>query len=256
MKNVTTNITMGQVFFILLTVLFSSVMFFYLGAKFGPRMLQLNTAYRGVDEPFFPDEAQIKEVQEILKNNKHKFVFFDELQSNQPITQFPKDVQVTLPVAEKTELAANPEDSTLEAGQALADTGLVKEEVSPKIAQKEPPAEKKETAPIQVGVSEPVLPPEATDLTVLPEAGLTPQSEFAYSLQLGSYSSQSKAQQALDAWKKRGYSVRLIKTTNAGKGLWYRLSLGEYVSQDEALVAQKKIMSAFRQNGRVIKYKK
>ncbi len=209
MKKVTTNITFGQIFFILLTFAFSSLMFFYLGAKFGPAMLSIGDQYDALDVSFLPDEKQAAEIKKLLKIKKPKFSFYDSLQDSKPSPQI------------------NEKNNTDQATETTP-----KKEKPSSVATKETSKDNSE-----------VLKKEK-EVTV------------KYSLQLGSYSSQKRAERAKAKWKKRGFSSKIVVTSVAGKGKWYRLRLGNYASLDNVLTSQKKIMSKYRQGSQIIKLKK
>lgn len=83
MTKVTTNISFSQILFILLVFFVSALIFFYLGAKFGSRIL--NVSGDVVQDSILPDEHLSREINEILKSQNHDFVFEEVLQSQQAV---------------------------------------------------------------------------------------------------------------------------------------------------------------------------
>lgn len=78
MKKVTTNMTFGQILFILFILFVSSLMFFYFGAKFGGDILTLaDRPAEEVEEPFFPDDKLSAEIQDIISNHDQKLAFHE-----------------------------------------------------------------------------------------------------------------------------------------------------------------------------------
>jgi cell division protein FtsN len=78
MKKVTTNMTFGQILFILFILLASSLMFFYFGAKFGGDILTLaDRPVEEIEEPFFPDDKLSAEIQDIISNHDQKLAFHE-----------------------------------------------------------------------------------------------------------------------------------------------------------------------------------
>lgn len=78
MKKVTTNMTFGQILFVLSILFASSLMFFYFGAKFGGDILALSgDGDKNVsdDEPFLPDDRVSREIRDIIANHEQKLDF-------------------------------------------------------------------------------------------------------------------------------------------------------------------------------------
>lgn len=120
------------------------------------------------------------------------------------------------------------------------------------------PVTTKEKAPVK-----PVQQPKAIQLADLPPEPLPqepadepiveePKSSAAYRLQIGSYSDKAKAEKALQEWRSRGFSARVITTEVPGKGIWYRLNLGSYDDASSAQKAQSEISAKFRQTPMVV----
>lgn len=86
MKKVTTNITFGQILFILLTGIFSSLMAFYLGAKFGRNVFNINSQAEIQSGSMLPDEKLAQEIKDLISQKKQGFLFHDVLQ-NKELTQ-------------------------------------------------------------------------------------------------------------------------------------------------------------------------
>lgn len=78
MKKVTTNMTFGQILFVLSILFASSLMFFYFGAKFGGDILALSgDGDKNVadDEPFLPDDRVSREIRDIIASHEQKLDF-------------------------------------------------------------------------------------------------------------------------------------------------------------------------------------
>lgn len=235
MKRVTTNITFGQILFILLTVVFASLMSFYLGAKFGPRLLNMGERPLSFDDPILPDERLAREIKELLKTRKHAFVFHEALQDEKDLKGLNRHGtdQKSSPRADKTGKAGIKKD----AAKTLADKVVVKKMDN-----------------IRVKLAPPTLIKAGDDQS--PDVPVEPAPAPVYWLQLGSYSSKKAAEKARKKWQKRGYSVSIVKTHIEGKGHWYRLQLGHYGNVSEVLKAQNRIMQKYRMSTRVVKSRK
>ena len=97
MTKVTTNISFSQILFILLVFFVAALIFFYLGAKFGSRIL--NVSGDVVEDSILPDEHLSQEINEILKSKNHDFVFENVLQGQALVK--PEKKVVTPPVVKK-----------------------------------------------------------------------------------------------------------------------------------------------------------
>lgn len=93
MTKVTTNISFSQIMFILLVFFISALIFFYLGAKFGKRIL--NVSGDALQDSILPDEQMSREINEILKTKNHDFVFEDVLQSQKSLPVLPPKLEET-----------------------------------------------------------------------------------------------------------------------------------------------------------------
>lgn len=226
-------------------------MFFYLGAKFGPKMFRFNETYSELDEVFLPDDKEAAEIKKLLEEKKHKFVFFEALQTDKvntiiyPQASTPKE-EITL--AQKEEK----KEKSLEAVQnkSKVDELVAKKAVAPvavKVAKKEekPVAQKIETTkvePVKVTQEENIVEPE--------------EQKPIYSIQLGSYKTEKKAKRANNVWQERGYDSRIVQTSTVGKRRFYRLRIGLFPNIDDAVATQSKMMTSYRQQSRVVKLRK
>lgn len=298
MKKVTTNITFGQILFILLTVLFASLMFFYLGAKFGPELFRLDRRSSSLNEPLLPDEQMALELQQLLESRTHDFQFQDILEKTKPVSLVlkkeskQKALVLEGTTGQKTEThtkkqAANLEKKTEKMTEVKPKQEQPKVEPKIEVTEKKVVAEKipvkkeviskdekqKEVPPVKIttlnnGRVHQVQPQLETNYfgsmaikTGEPRLISTGSTEEQVSqtsgsglfrLQLGAYSEKSQAEQALQDWKKRGYTVRIVETSVPGKGEWYRLHIGSYSTQEIAMNAQQSFMKNFRQSTKVV----
>ncbi|OVE82049.1 hypothetical protein BVY03_02015 [bacterium K02(2017)] len=242
MKKVTTNITFGQIFFILIIFIFASLMFFYLGAKFGPGLLSISQNKAGIEMTILPDEKIAQEIKMLIEKNKHEFVFYDALENK-------KNINVINKSPKKTTSQIYIPDQIIKdvkkASKINKDTIKAKEKV---VQKNEKTKLKKEiiNAPMKVKVSEPQIIQTANDEHII---------DPRFVLQVGSYSKKTKAINAQSVWKKRGFKVNVMSFNNSGKGKWYRLRLGAYANLNDALLAKKKVMKKYRQSARIIDLK-
>lgn len=260
MKKVTTNITFGQILFILLTVFFASLMFFYLGAKFGPNVLNMGDRSPSIDDPILPNERLAKEIKQLLKTKKHEFVFHEVLQDQKSLT-IPKSKDIDVKTV-KTQDTKNEPKTVSKKDKVKKDSQTQKKQVTTPVVKKDDKTRFdnhviiKKVDGMKVKMAEPkVINVSSTQQTKKPDLKPEPTEEVkpVYRLQLGSYSEKSKADRARKKWQKRGYPVVMIRTKISGKGYWYRLRLGKYASLTAAMNAQKRIMKKFRQSSRVVR---
>ena len=216
MTKVTTNISFSQILFILLVFFVSALIFFYLGAKFGSRIL--NVSGDAVQDSILPDEHLSQEINEILKSKNHDFVFENVLQGQTSVK-----TEVKLEVKPEVKPAVKPE---------------VKSEKRVVAAPKKASEIKKEVPPIAVKYEEPVV----IDLSAEPK----------YRLQLGSFASKKDAEEAQLLWQKRGFDVGVVSTEVAGKGTWFRLNVGGYPDLETVKQAQVTVMSQYQENAKII----
>lgn len=218
MKKVTTNITLGQILFILFSFFMASFIFFYLGAKFGPDVLDLQNASAD-GSGLLPDEKLAQEIKALLKSKKHDFMFDDVLSGKQDINAI--KVTPPEPIVKIVEKIVAPH------------TELSKLDEKPKNAEEPKVIELPQVNTLvdEQAVAEPVP---------------------AYSLQIGSFSDKKGADKALSQWLGRGYQGHVVAYQIAGKGQWYRVELGQFVAESDAVAAQQKIMNKFKQSVRVI----
>jgi len=228
MKKVTTNITFGQILFILFIFLFASFIFFYLGTRFGSSILNISKSRTNFNEPILPDEKMAKEIKEILKSKKHDFVFYDALQTNTPLKGLtPKKYQEEL----KAE-AYIPQELVLKIKMEMGQDKNVKKE-------------KKIKKALQLNV-------KSAKPTIINSVKHDDTFKQSFCLQMGSYSKKKKAKRARAIWKKRGYNVNIISFKNKDKGRWYRLRLGGYANLNDAVKAKNVVMKRYRQSARIV----
>lgn len=219
MTKVTTNISFSQIMFILLVFFLSALIFFYLGAKFGSRIL--NVSGDAVQDSILPDEFMSREINEILKTKNHDFVFEDVLQSQKslPILQ-PKSEEIKK--VEKS--GVKPEKKVV-----TPPVPVVKNEVN-----------------IAVKYAEPVV----MDVTTQELPGKN--SEPKYRLQLGSFANKKDAVAAQELWQKRGFDASVVSTEIKGKGKWFRLNVGGYPDLGAVKQGQMNVMSEYQESAKII----
>jgi hypothetical protein len=224
-------------------------MFFYLGAKFGPKMFRFTENYIELDDTFLPDDKEAEEIKALLKEKKHKFVFFEALQTDKPNTIIYPSAS-TPKVETKIAQQKEKKETKKEQKKEIVPVKVVKKKVMPvavKVVKKEekPVQKKEETKQVEqqkIAQEENVMQPE--------------DNRPIYSIQLGSYNSEKKAARASNVWQERGYEARVIKTSVTGKKSRYRLRIGLYPNIDDAVATQSKMMTSYRQQGRIVKLRK
>lgn len=119
MKKVTTNMTFAQLLFVLFILMLSSLMFFYLGAKFGADILTLaDRENREAAEPFLPDDKLAAEIETLLADSGRKLVFHEVVQGKESLGAVtPKDDK-TLKMTPATVVTT---EAKLKAGQTAKD---------------------------------------------------------------------------------------------------------------------------------------
>lgn len=220
MKKVTTNITFGQVLFILLTVVFASAMFFYLGAKFGRQVLNIADATVDDSQPLLPDEKVSEEIKKILAEEPPHFTFHDVLNENTSATKI-----------------KSPEPTP------------VTKIISPKMGVEKKKQNEEDFLHIKIVPTE-IAKKEGAVLLDDPAATSVPQKQ--YRLQVGSFSDKKKAQTSQAIWQARGYSVSLVSSEIPGKGTWFKLYLGGFNSLNDVTAVQKKIMNQYKQSAMIL----
>lgn len=235
MKKVTTNITLGQILFILFTVFLASLMFFYLGARFGPEILHMKDPETQSADALLPDEKLAQEIKELLKTKKHEFTFYEVLQDKKGAAQ------------------VQPELKNEDSEQAISvETAKASAQNSQTADQSNKEAVVKGVGHMQVKIAEPtvidLVAPETASDAAQPEQ----TKSVLYHLSLGSFSDEKMAQKAVMKWQKRGYEARVVSTSVAGKGKWYRLEMGSFSDLDAAQNMQRTIMERYRESARIV----
>jgi cell division protein FtsN len=217
-KKITTNMTIGQLFFIFFILLTTSLMSFYLGSKFGSSLSGDHTELSAYTQnKILPDSQLEKEVLKILAEDDPKFTFYDDVRTASIVmTEDLSPRRLTVSRKEKTEQKRAGEKKTKEQKRA---------------EQKIEEQEKVEREKLAKAKS-----------TEKPEKGVR-----YYRLEMGSYGTLDKALRAKKVWVERGYSVRIIKDNVPNKGLWYRLHLNKYDTRSQAVSAQKTLQMKFKQ---------
>jgi hypothetical protein len=278
MKKVTTNMTFAQLLFVLFILMLSSLMFFYLGAKFGADILTLaDRENREAAEPFLPDDKLAAEIEVLLADSSHKLVFHDVVEGKKTLGVIKPQDDKILKMTPATEV-------TTESKLKMAQSSKEDEKLTQIVAAKAEEKPVKEVQPLKLDlqpktVIQPVaqnenvrkvIPPgtktpavmpltEVEKLKVIapPEFAVKSKSELensnkVYRLQLGSYAQKNRALQAKSEWENRGYTVNLVETTLPGKGNWYRLQLGRFENLSEVQNMQRQIMTDYQQTAMIL----
>lgn len=245
--------TSPQVLFILLILLLASLMFFYLGAKFGSDILTLAEEEKQTQwEPFLPNQELTKEIEKLLATRTHDFIFHEALEEkiSMPGIEKSKEKKYSLtknlPVeVEKEKVETKP----VEKPQVVKTAPKVNDE--PKVATKQ-----KELPATVIPISQ--VQPQRHELTkkstssAISVAESTSSKKANFRLQVGSYQQKSRALEALKEWQKRGFSAQVVSTNIPGKGRWFRIQLGSYADQGSALQTQREVMQKYQQFVRLV----
>lgn len=258
MKKVTTNMSLGQLLFVVFTVLLSSLMFFYLGAKFGPQLLKLSESRHSLEEGFLPDDQLAQEINQILAEAKTDFTFFDVVQSKK---KFPGVKSSSGDIPRISMIQDEPKVKTPDKVEIR---DLLAEESKKDVEEKKPepkPKEKPKVVKVEAPkVNKPVEEkPKAKTVEKVVKPEIEPKEEIKkeleqakYLLQVGSYSSLKKAEKQKEVWEGRGYKPQIVVAQIPGKGQWYRLRLGLYNNYDSIQSQQKSIMKKYKQTAMIL----
>lgn len=265
MKRVTTNMTFGQIIFVLFILVVSSLMFFYLGAKFGGDIMSLTDQHKQeVNEPFLPDDKLTSEIENILSTHTEKLVFHDVVEGKKAMqdvtpteankaqeTHAPTPMVVPVKIDDAKKTVTTTDVKTAKPGSP-----------KPIVADGKPASLDKSQTPLKVllpgtkttntnVMTSPQIKTAASDKNDTAKTVLMPAVHESYHLQLGSYADRARALEAKSEWEKRGFAVSLIETNIPGKGVWFHLGVGRYDSLTAAQSAQRQVMRDYQQSAMV-----
>lgn len=282
MKRVTTNMSFGQLLFVIVTLFAASGMSFYFGTKFGSKVLQWGNS-DDLHDGFLPDEKVAIEVRDLLANAKVDYTFFEVVQNQKgyssstalansdiPRVKIEKPVEMAVP-QDKPVAALSDEDkgkSKETQRQDAKDLSKSKDAAIPPEASDtkvalEVASSPTHTLPISEKPAPEKLAPEKPKPALIEKPAEvsnekaqadTPEefNETRYLLQTGSYASLKKAEKARDTWKKRGYKAEIVKAQIPGKGEWYRLRLGLYNDYATIQTHQKSIQQKYNESAMIL----
>lgn len=268
MKRVTTNLSFGQLMFVLLTLFFGCGLSFYLGIKFGPQFLQ---AYPlpGQTETFLPSDDLMQEVKTLIAEANVDYSFFEVVkdQANYPTTvttnktEIPHvklDVDTILPAVKASETPVVKSESLPEVktpDKTLSKPEAIKPMQTDALAQVNPVNVVKATpVPPEKIPPKPIV-PEPVKSEAASEVQKTAQDELQqtkYLLQIGSYSNKKKAEKARETWVKRGYQAEIVMAQIPGKGQWYKLRLGLFDDYNVIQTHQKQIQQKYSESAMIL----
>lgn len=238
----------NQVLFLCLFFILTSAMTFYLGAKYGRRVLVfLNHEEARPADTFLPDETAYNEIRQILSESDKNFNFHNivaENNANIPLTPVAKSA---------SSLNEKPTATAPDKAVAKADPKPITPKVLPDPVALTPTKSKPDVGSLIASelegdkdahsVQEPVT-------TIPSPVAVRPVAR--YKLQIGSYADRDRALKARQEWQSRGYNVELFETRIPGKGLWYRLHLGGFESRESAMETQRALLTRFHQTAMVL----
>lgn len=239
------HLPLNQILFICLFFVLTSLMSFYLGAKFGRQFLSfLNHDDLHAEESFLPDEKIYTEIKTILAENNQKFAFHQIVSENR--TQIPV-----------TSSAKQPEPlvGLQKSKPAVSTAPNLAANIQPEVVKLPVPAEKRPNV-ASVIAQELARDADSQSVSKVHEEAVTvpvvARPVGRYKLQVGSYADRDRALAAQQEWQSRGYAVELFETRIPGKGRWYRLHLGSFPSREEALSEQRRLLNTFHQTAMIL----
>ncbi len=282
----------GQVFFVIGTILAFSAVGFYLGSKFGPRVLQWSEV-QSAQAAFLPDDQLMTEVKKKLAETSIDYNFFEVVQNKKNQTVYALHEQ-KIPVvkieAAKAVPALPPEEPLALADDLSVPPVVAADEKKPdktdaktvekpadkpvdkaveKIADKTPEkiAEKPVEKPVEKPASAKVVAVNAADakkLAAEKPAPKTPPTDPEKTAEIRAEVAQTKYLLQTGSYEsqKKAEKAKLvwskrgyqaqIVVAQAGGKQWYRLRLGLYDDYDTIQNHQKNIRSKYNETAMIL----
>lgn len=232
MKKVTTNITSGQIVFIVCVLFCASFMFFYLGAKFGRSVFEFDDVSLSTQTELLPNEALMAEIQEKLESTKHEFIFHDVLVQNKPLSKkVVQKNQVKAPVINTP--VQEPQES-----EVVVETK--KEEAKP--VEVKPPVAK------QIKTKEGMI-VKFSDPTVFSENAVPLKPDTKFHIQLGGFPQKESAIQAANDWNAKGVFAKVVPSESSSG---YKIQIGQFTDINSAMLYQKQLSESQSIKGRIV----
>ena len=114
----------------------------------------------------------------------------------------------------------------------------------------EPPKPEAPAAKVQPVVVEPPKPEPPRPATPAPKAAEVAADKAKFTLQLSSFQTRAEADAFAADLQKSGYAPYVVSADVEGKGVWFRVRVGQYASQDDAMAAK----SDFESKQKIIAY--
>lgn len=202
----TMRLSFGQLILFIVCLLAALLLDFYLGARFGPEMLWGIDLDRSNANGLLPDDVSEQELNALLQESSSKITFHEVLEGKERA----KEVFVPIKPEIKIETKSEPK-----------------------------PPSKSDTKP------EPK--PKPTPMPSIASVPLPspPQTDGAYTLQVGSFSEIGSAQALQAQFKSQGYSATVKEVNLPEKGTWYRVYAGHFVSSESAEQAKNQVYQKF-----------
>ncbi|MBI2339824.1 MAG: SPOR domain-containing protein [Deltaproteobacteria bacterium] len=191
--------TPGQITFLIFCLLAALFLDFYLGARFGPEFFWGISLDRLNRESLLPEEASTAELEALLAEETEKTTFHEVLENSAPSIM-------------------------------TAEGGKGEKKGKGKTTKEEKKEVKKETANKEEKTAQPVDP--------IAQVVAKESPPERYTLQVGSFSDPEQAESIKKAFISRGYSSFVKEVSISGKGKWYRVHVGQFFSEAEALKNQ------------------
>ncbi|MBX7148357.1 SPOR domain-containing protein [bacterium] len=254
--------SLGQIMMAVVTLVVMGIVVFYVGARFGPKLLWGINIDFSRQHAILPQEIPEEELKKLIAEHKDQFklTFYDELEREKQNLEM-KDAEkpfVPLPAdAIKEEAVPKEENKVLEKTTAegpAMETPKKDEPVIPsvskpvpapattpvKVAEKEIPLPKKE----EVKKSEPVL-VKAPPVEVKAEDIIPENKPKSYTLHVGQYTDIKKMEKMQERLEKGGYKTIQKSFQSSSGETVYVLQIGQYASQDIAEKTSQNIRKNF-----------
>lgn len=217
------RLTFGQFFTLIVLMVITLGLSFYLGARFGNQYLRLDGSPTNeiASAPILEAPKRVERVERVERAELPA-----EVEADEALKALARDA---LRRREQSRLEAKVEDYL--AGEAIPSATAPLEaaaSMAPEPASVPEPVE----APAAVMATRDTMAPIAQAPETLTALGAS--GGFPYAIQVGAYRELDEARLRHEEWKAKGYSAYVMQTDIPDRGRWYRVRLGAFATRDEA----------------------
>ncbi|MFH1873872.1 MAG: SPOR domain-containing protein [Pseudomonadota bacterium] len=204
--------TFGQFFALLILEVFTIFFVFYLGARFGPKILGFNQTAYATQEPIVVGE---KPVLKVAKTEDPEVqAMAKDLVKQAETPELKQRLQEILKGPEQPEQPQQyPEEETQPVAEDMPTESVDNTMPFRQVSQVETNSDSDQAAPIRIKSA----------------------TNSKYALQIGSYQQINEANAMINKLKNRGYPAYLMIADIPDRGRWYRVRLGGFANRDEAM---------------------